>query len=252
MSRKSVLENPEIKQKLKEAILEFDEALNVNAKVSYKDIYEYIKILFEQGKIDFDYPSYTWWKTSGKFLVDEYNKVKRRTIRVSEREELDYPDIKDLIDKYGGGNKNILWENLQSFDIYIERLVGKNQKLEETNEKLESELRDIKEKQKKTMSINNKLQQLLFAIFTYSKKSETEFVNMLNTGEYRNEIVKLSISNTFGSPKAFINELTRNIKKEYFKKIDLKVDNDEDNIVQFPSGNIKSMTESSEEQDYDW
>lgn len=79
---KGILDDIEKETALRTLIVEYDEHHNLKSKITYKDIYEFVKSQYDNGKVDF-YPGYTWWKTKGKYLVDEYNLVKKRTIPLS-------------------------------------------------------------------------------------------------------------------------------------------------------------------------
>lgn len=212
MSRESIIKDNSKVIKLKECILDFDEKYNTRPKASYKDIYEYVKVQFEQQKLDFKYPSYTWWKTTGKCLIDEYNQVKIQTIRISESEQIDVVLILDLVRKYGGENKKILMENLAPIDTHIKYLVSIINEKEERLGKLQNELSNAMESNKKIKQKNNNLQSLLLSLFCYGSESKEAFTDMMSTGKHKNKLVNLSLAQTFGSPDLFIKEVLRSIK----------------------------------------
>src|SRR5699024_11690001 len=95
---KGILDDIEKETSLRKLIVGYDENHNIKSKITYKDIYDFVKSQYDNGQVDF-YPTYTWWKTKGKHLVDEYNIVKKRTIPLSESEELELFEILAVIEK---------------------------------------------------------------------------------------------------------------------------------------------------------
>ena len=102
------LESVENKRLLKSLIIEFDKKENIKSKITYNDIFEYVKKCNLEGRIDF-YPSLTWWKTKGKEILDSYNEVKKKKVRFTETDQLDIVDIEDLIEKHVGDKKALIW-----------------------------------------------------------------------------------------------------------------------------------------------
>ncbi|MRB34649.1 hypothetical protein GH861_15890 [Bacillus thuringiensis] len=75
--QKGILDDANKVKELRSLIVQFDEKHNLKSKVTYKDIFEFVKKTHGQGEIEF-FPGYTWWKTKGKHLVDEYNIVRKK------------------------------------------------------------------------------------------------------------------------------------------------------------------------------
>jgi signal recognition particle subunit SEC65 len=249
MSRKGILDDQEIVQSLKEIILEYDENHNVNAKIKYKDIYEYTKLLSLQKKIDFEYPSYTWWKTAGKKMIDDYNKVKTKTIKLTEKDEIDIPDIMDIIYKFGGVNKEKLTGHFKPLEVHIARLVEKINDQHELINRLENNLKRFEDEKEKQKTVCLKLQSILLSLFLYSKKTKATLFNMMETGENHNDIVNMSLTRTFQSPKEFIDLMINNIDIEHLSGLMNKSNKERVNkVLQYPNNNIKKYNSN----EYDW
>ncbi|MEK3726602.1 hypothetical protein [Lysinibacillus sp. FSL W8-0953] len=55
---KGILDDLEKETALRKLIVEFDENHNIKSKITYKEIYEFVKSQYDIGKTDF-YPGYT-------------------------------------------------------------------------------------------------------------------------------------------------------------------------------------------------
>ena len=199
---------------LKELIIEFDENHNLKPKVSAKDISDFIQMISVHRKLSFKPPSYSWWKTSGKKYIDEYNKVKTQTIRISETEAVDILDIMDTIEKHGGTNKEILKKLFSPTHQIIKRLEDKIMSLETKVDNLNTELNKSKIKNKKLNETNEKLQELVFSLFSSSQQADSGLNNLLNLGKTKSEVVNLSLQKTFIDPLAFVNAMSKKVKTD--------------------------------------
>lgn len=63
-------------------------------------------------------------------MVDEYNLVKKRTIKLSETENLDVFDILDVVEKHYG-NKESLVKYLLPYNDLLDRFIKENNKLQD-------------------------------------------------------------------------------------------------------------------------
>ncbi|MEK4601257.1 hypothetical protein MHH42_09405 [Bacillus sp. FSL L8-0099] len=135
---KGILDDIEKETALRHLIVEYDENHNIKSKITYKDIYEFVKSQYNNNKVDF-YPGYTWWKTKGKHLVDEYNLVKKRIIPLSETEDLDVFDILDVIEKHYGDKESLI-KYLLPYNDLLDRFVNKINKLQNNSKNLSEQI----------------------------------------------------------------------------------------------------------------
>lgn len=220
--RKGILEELSNEQKLKKLILEYDKSENIDLRVSYKNIYSYVKRKYEEGAVEFCL-SYTWWKTTGKYLVDNYNLLKIKTVKISEKDQLDIIDIIEIVEK-NYDNKEKLIGNLKHYNMIIERLVEKINKLEE---KIEKDNDSILQKDETIINLkdeNSKKLDLINTLFYLHISSESKLQDLMKFGNKRNDVLASAIYDTFSNPIEFYKEY-ENILKEINK------DNEEKNNV---------------------
>jgi len=226
---------------LRSLIVEFDEKHNLKSKISYKGIYDYVVSSYNEKKIDF-YPSYTWWKTKGKYLVDEFNTVKTKTIQFGEHERLDIIEIMDLVDKHCG-DKEALIRYLLPYNNLVERLVDRIGKLENAAQQLSSRIESKDDVIQKYENKFKKQESLIDSLFYNQISSESELKLVMQMGQTTSEVLNCSLKETFESPKAYITEFTKrsveNMKNNYGQK---------DNVILLQGKD--SMV--PEEEDYDW
>lgn len=234
-----ILDDSNKEFQLRSLIAEFDENHNLKSKISYKDIYNYVQTSYIEKKIDF-YPSYTWWKTKGKYLVDEFNTVKTKTIRFGEHERLDVIEIVDLVEKHYG-DKEALIRYLLPYNKLVERLVDRVAKLESAAQQLSSRIENKDEVIQKYENRVKKQESLIDSLFYKQISSESELKLVMKRGETTSEILNCSLKETFGSPKSYINELTkRSVENMNYER--------NDNIISLQAKNSAVSTE----EDYDW
>lgn len=196
------------KEQILNMIRDYNKNHNPYPKVKYKDIWEHSLLLHEEGVFPFR-TSYDFWKRKdrvGRQLVDIVNSIEQKKIYISKSKNIDLINIKELIEKYGGKNRGILWENLEPYDRHITEFINRINTLQDDNGKLKSQLIQQVEIIKEFQQSNEKLQNLLYALFTYSNQ-ENELVNMINTGQSKSKVINLSLEKTFENPHAFFLEL---------------------------------------------
>jgi len=237
---KGILDDLEKETALRKLIVEFDENHNIKSKITYKEIYEFVKSQYDIGNADF-YPGYTWWKTKGKHLVDEYNLVKKRTIKLSETEKLDVFDILDVVEKHYG-NKESLVKYLLPYNDLLDRFIKKNNKLQD---KLQSLLEQVEKKVERIKTLEETIQNqqaLLDGLFFTIIGSEKELDKVMKRGRTSSETVNYALTETFRNPAAYIEEFSKRIKIDI-----LTINEKKDNVVNFQPKN-----HSLEEDDYDY
>src|SRR5699024_5450626 len=151
-------------------------------------------------------------------LIDIVNSIEHKKVYLSQSEKIDLINLKELIDRYGGDNKDILWDNLEPYNRHIENFIEEINKIDEKRIELEEisnqqncKIRYLKEK-------NQKLQNLIFSLFTYSNK-ENELVNIMNTGQSRSKLINTALESTFEKPEGFYFELIKHIEKTVNPKL---------------------------------
>ncbi|MDA1501595.1 hypothetical protein PDJ82_08300 [Bacillus cereus group sp. TH43LC] len=236
---KGILDDANKEKELRSLIVRFDEKHNLKSKVTYKDIFEFVKKTYEQGGIEF-FPGYTWWKTKGKHLVDEYNIVRKKSIRLSEKEELEVVDIVDLVEKHYG-DKNTLIKGLLPYSHLVDRLVEKIEALQSNLANISKQLNKKSDIIKDLENENEKLSTLLDGFFYMLLGSEKELKKVINTGETKCEEINYALTETFGNPIMYIEKLSQNIDMSNPKE-------DRDNIIQLKSKNSVNI----QKDDYDW
>ncbi|WP_406878770.1 hypothetical protein [Bacillus cereus] len=237
---KGILDDIEKETTLRQLIVEYDENHNSKSKITYKDIYEFVKLQYNNNKVDF-YPGYTWWKTKGKHLVDEYNLVKKRTISLSETEDLDVFDILDVVEKHYG-DKEALIKYLLPYTDLLDRLVNKINKLQKNSKSLSEQIGKKDERIQVLEQTNSNQQALLDGLFYTIIGSEKELDKVMERGSTKSDTVNYALSETFGNPATYIEEFSKRIEIG-----NLMINDKEDNVVKF-----KTQNDSLEEDDYDY
>ncbi|WP_242660482.1 hypothetical protein [Bacillus luti] len=237
---KGILDDIEKEKTLRQLIVEYDENHNIKSKITYKDIYEFVKLQYNNNKVDF-YPGYTWWKTKGKHLVDEYNLVKKRTISLSETEDLDVFDILDVVEKHYG-DKEALIKYLLPYNDLLDRLVNKINKLQNNSKSLSEQIGKKDERIQVLEQTNSNQQVLLDGLFYTIIGSEKELDKVMKRGSTKSDIVNYALSETFGNPATYIEEFSKRIEIG-----NLMINDKKDNVVKF-----KTQNDSLEEDDYDY
>ncbi|WP_238174846.1 hypothetical protein [Bacillus thuringiensis] len=237
---KGILDDIEKETTLRQLIVEYDENHNIKSKMTYKDIYEFVKLQYNNNKVDF-YPGYTWWKTKGKHLVDEYNLVKKRTISLSETEDLDVFDIFDVVEKHYG-DKEALINYLLPYNDLLDRLVNKINKLQNNSKSLSEQIGKKDERIQVLEQTNSNQQALLDGLFYTIIGSEKELDKVMKRGSTKSDTVNYALSETFGNPATYIEEFSKRIEIG-----NLMINDKKDNVVKF-----KTQNDSLEEDDYDY
>lgn len=228
------LENKENEKKLRELIIKYDKEVNLKSRITYKDIYEYIKLCNDNGDINFC-PGITWWKTKGKSLIEEFNMIKMKKVHFSEKEQLDLVDMEDLIDKYGGDRKE-LTRYLRDIDIVLNRMVNRIKKLEkcldESQTKISLQNQEINQKD----GIIEKQKNLINNLFYLHVSNQYELKHVLEYEDGISELLRYSLEETFSNPGKFIKS---------FSELLISEKNKNDNIIELHS-------KTSQEDDFEF
>lgn len=200
----------ESKDEIIEFIKDYKKSYNPYPLIKYKHIWEHSLALYEQNLFPIK-TSYDFWKRDGRLgkeLVDLINALEEKKVYISETERIDIINIKELLEKYGGKYKEILWKNLEPYDNHINRFVNRITKLQEENNSLKEHISEEQSSIQKLKEDNNKLQQLVYSLFTYSNK-DNELVNMINTGQSKSNLINFALEKTFSEPHLFFKELIK-------------------------------------------
>ncbi|WP_245210688.1 hypothetical protein [Priestia aryabhattai] len=238
---KGILHDINKERALRKLIVEYDEKLNTKSKITYKNIYEFIKSEFSNGKIDF-YPGYTWWKTKGKHLVDEYNVVKKRTVYLSEKEELDVFDVLDIVEKHCG-NKAALIKYLTPYSDLLDRVLKKLNKLQISSQNYISRIETQNNEIQRLEQVNKNQQALLDSLFYNIIADEKNLENIMGTHDEGSRILNYALTETFGNPAAYIEAY-----RERRDKCATLLNNKKANIVNLKLEN--NLIEEDEDYDY--
>lgn len=198
------------KEQLLLFIKDYNKKHNPYPQIKYKLIWEYALSQFNKNLFPFE-TSYDFWKRKGRIgreLVDIINSIEQKKVYISKTNNIDLINIKDLIEKFGGKHKDILWENLEPYDRHISYFIKKINNLQDENTVLKQDVQRKEETIKKLNDSNNKLQKLVYSLFIYSNK-ENELVNLINTGQSKSELINLALEKTFEDPHSFFLELTK-------------------------------------------
>ncbi|MBS9803970.1 hypothetical protein J4052_13515 [Bacillus toyonensis] len=237
---KGILDDIEKETTLRRLIVEYDENHNIKSKITYKAIYEFVKSQYNNNKVDF-YPGYTWWKTKGKHLVDEYNLVKKRTIPLSETEDLDVFDILDVVEKHYGDKESLI-KYLLPYNDLLDRFVNKINKLQSNSKSLSEQIGKKDKRIQALEQTNSNQQALIDGLFYTIIGSEKELDKVMKRGSTKSDTVNYALSETFGNPAVYIEEFSKRIEIA-----NLTIDDKKDNIVKF-----KTQDDSLGEDDYDY
>lgn len=200
-------------------IKDYQSNINPDPLIKYKTIWEYTNSLFQNNLFPFE-TSYDFWKRKGRLgrtLVDFVNETEQKKIFISKSEKIDLIDIKDLVEKYGGKNKELLWKNLEPYDKHISNFVKKINNIQDENTMLKKTIHNNEETIKNLKESNDKLQKLVYSLFIYSNK-DNHLVNLINTGQSNSKIINLALEKTFEDPIAFFKELTCKFNLEIAKE----------------------------------
>lgn len=204
---KGILDDIEKETALRQLIVEYDENHNIKSKITYKDIYEFVKSQYDTDKVAF-YPGYTWWKTKGKHLVDEYNLVKKRTISLSETEDLDVFDILDVVEKHYSDKESLI-KYLLPYNDLLDRLVTKINKLQSNSQNLSEQIEKKDGRIQVLEQISSNQQALLDGLFYNVIGSERELNKVMKRGSTKSDIVNYALTETFGNPASYIEEFSK-------------------------------------------
>lgn len=238
--------DPENKEQLLSFIKDYNKNHNPYPQIKYKLIWEYSLSLYNNNLFPFE-TSYDFWKRKGRIgreLVDLINDIEQKKVYISKMDKIDLIDIKDLIEKYGGKYKDILWENLEPYDRHITYFIEKINKLQDENTALKQDVQNKEETMKKLKDTNDKLQKLVYSLFIYSNK-ENELVNLINTGQSKSKLINLALEKTFEDPHGFFLELTR--KTNFELDVSLNEKRNKSNVIPLYTKSI----EDEDESDYD-
>lgn len=236
---KGILDDIEKETTLRKMIVEYDENHNIKSKITYKDIYEFVKIQYDNDQVDF-HPGYTWWKTKGKHLIDEYNLVKKRTIPLSETEDFDVFDIHDVIEKHYGDKKSLI-KFLLPYNNLLDRLVNKINKLQSNSQNLSEQNEKKDERIQVLEQANSNQQALLDGLFYTVIGTEKELSKVMKRGSTKSDVVNHALTKTFSNPASYIEEFSKRTE------IGSKKDDKLNNVIK-----LQSKNETLEEDDYDY
>jgi uncharacterized coiled-coil protein SlyX len=237
---KGILDDIEKVTALRMLIVEYDDNHNIKSKITYKDIYEFVKSQYDADKVAF-HPGYTWWKTKGKHLVDEYNLVKKRTISLSETEDLDVFDILDVVEKHYGDKESLI-KYLLPYNDLLDRLVNKINKLQSNSQSLSEQIAKKDERIQVLEQTCSNQQALLDGLFYNIIGSERELNNIMKRGSTKSDIVNYALTETFGNPASYIEEFSKRIEIG-----NLTIDDKKAKVIKFQPKN-----EPVENDDYDY
>ena len=212
---KGILDDIEKEIALRKLIVEYDENHNIKSKITYKDIYEFVK--------------------------SQYNLVKKRTISLSETEDLDVFDILDVVEKHYGDKKSLI-NYLLPYNDLLDRLVAKINKLQGNSQNLAEHIGKKDERIQVLEQANSNQQALLDGLFYNVIASKRELNNIMKRGSTKSDIVNYALTETFGNPAAYIEEFSKRGEIGNFT-----TDEKMDNIVKF-----RLKDETIEKDDYDY
>jgi hypothetical protein len=210
---------------IKKIIIDFHQNINTKPVVKPVDILKYATSEFEKGLFPYE-TTYDFWKRKGRIgkeLIEEFNLVRKKTYSISKGVSYDIVDVADLIEKHND-DKDALIKYLVPFERQIRSLIMSLDQINEKNSNLEKEIATLKDELKHEKIHSNKLQTLLYQLFTYGP-TNTSLDNLINTGTSRTERVSLAIKEAFNNPKDFLDNFPsyhENIKAKSKNVISLR------------------------------
>lgn len=223
--------NDQTKEKILNLIFYYHSNYNPYPEIRYKNIWEYFKELYKSG--DFEYEtSYDFWKRlgrEGRDLVDKVNTHLNSNKLISNTKNIDMINFKELIEKYGSHNKEILWENIKPYEKHLTQLTLTIDKIQKENHKITEHNEYLKLQLKESKKLVDNLQNLLFSLFAYSNK-DNELYNLLNSGQSKSKVINLALEETFENPMAFFNEM---VSKSFNTPLPLADVNQKNNLYEF-------------------
>lgn len=192
---------------IKETISKFSKEENINTLIRPIDMFKYCESEFENGNFPYKL-TYDFWKRkgrTGKILIDEFNEVISNSYEISSSKAYDIVNVQDVINKYGSSGDI---EKLQTFLVPLEKQIRSlvkevsdlTQKDTKNQEIINSKDEIIKSEKEK----NEKLQNLLLQLFSYSS-SGIALDNLLNTGSTKTKKVENALKNAFSTSDDFMN-----------------------------------------------
>lgn len=239
---KKIIFNKQSTEETLKLIFYYHDNYNPHSQIRYKDIWEHFEELFNNGNYEYK-TSYDFWKRSGREgreLVDKVNDHLKTKSLVSIANNIDMINFKEIIEKYGAHNKDILWENLKPYEKHIIQLSNSVEKIKNENENMIKQNNELKVQLNESKEMVGNLQQLIFSLFVYSNK-DNELYNLLNTGKSKSKVIDLALEKTFESPLAFINEM---LSKSFIPSDSLKDSLTTNNVYEF-------TPKSKPEKEYD-
>jgi hypothetical protein len=178
--------------------------------ISYAEIQRHCKKEFLNGNFPYDIKIDYFKKPDrkGRELVDTFNRIKVKQVQISKGSSIDYVDLDDVLEKYGGEKKEALLKHLTPLKRQFETLMIESQKREEKIALLEDAVLNLEGKLVKSNRKNEVMQETLLEMFLYSR-SDNELVNLMEVGQSRNPLVNHALKNIFSNPLSFIDELKK-------------------------------------------
>jgi hypothetical protein len=178
--------------------------------ISYAEIQRHCENEFLNGRFPYNIKIDYFKKPDrkGRELVDEFNRIKVKQVQISTGSSIDYVDLEDVLEKYGGEKKIILLNQLTPLKRQFETLLSESKKREEKMLLLEERIIALQEELIKSNKHNETMQQTLLEMFLYSR-NDNELINLMELGQSRNELVNKALKDIFYSPLSFIEELKK-------------------------------------------
>lgn len=214
---------------IKELISKFHEEENTKAMVKAIDIHRYA----ERKHVADEFPyatTYDFWKREdrvGKQLIDEFNAIRTNTYSLSKGTSYAIVDVTDLLEKHGENN-DVLRDHLLPMEKQLRTLALSLAKAEELVNQQKQEIEKLKSQLNDEKTRSNKLQTLLYQMFSYSASGAT-LDNLINAGTSRTDRVEKAFRDVFSDPTEFLDGFSNHVStksllpKESAKIVPLKI-----------------------------
>ncbi|WP_053218853.1 hypothetical protein [Virgibacillus senegalensis] len=185
-------------------IYEYAESNKVIGKIKYREVYQYAKKLYEEGKIKEKFSDDFWRKSGrqGRNAIDKANEVISKSVVASSGKKVDIMPVEDVVYK---NYKDIekLVKLLKPMELQLYDAIERENNLGEKIKKLELSIEEEKEKRRKAEEMVDNLQTLIFQMFEYSSSDEVPLTNLIRTGKTRHQLVENALNQAFNQPQSF-------------------------------------------------
>lgn len=196
-----------------------------SGKVKYKEVYEFSKDLYINGKIEYSLSDDFWRKSGrqGRIVIDEINKINDALLQSTK----DYFEVVSTTQVIGTLSKDIpsiqkkIIAQLKVNEYGYRSLIGKYKKQISKEESYIKEIELLKKNCEELKEKNSIYEQVLFQWADISSARDIKIINTITTGKSRSKVVEKLLTEMFTDD---LNAAYKNINKTLESKDDNIID----------------------------